>query len=231
MNDFRTRISPHKQRLILRDFIKDIAAQKCADTCNINRKAVNRFYRYLRQCIFEHQQNEKLSRLLTREVEIDHSFFGAKGKRRFKLKDGKKILLKRQKFMILGFLERSLDKTHIVRTYHIKRANTDTFMPLIRIVVAQGTRIYTDKWRSFNPLQKDGYEHRSVNHRKKQFKKIDGEFNVHTGTIDNYFEQSKHRLSKFGRLHLTTLHLHLTECEFRYNHRHDFADALKKILI
>lgn len=167
--------------------------------------------------------------MLSGEVELDHTFFGATGPRRFRMKDGKRVLLSRQKFMVFGFLQRMPDGKHLVRTYHIKRADTDTLMPLIRLVVAQGSRIYTDSWRSFNPLAEDGYVHRTVNHRKKQYAKMDGEFKVHTGTIDQYFKSAKGRLTKFCRLHPETLNLHLRECEFRYNEK-DTGKALKRLL-
>lgn len=223
---YRAHISAHKRQKLVRCFVNDIVATQAAKEVDVDRNTANHWYRFFRQCIFEH---ESQLRRLSGEVEVDHSFFGATGNRRFKKIDGKKVLLSRQKFLVFGFLERHPEGGHVVRTYHIKRADTDTLMPLVRLVIEPGARVYSDSWRSFNPLADDGYVHRTVNHRKKQFAKKDGAFSVHTGTLDQYFKFAKSRLSKFCRLHPSTLHLHLAECSFRYNNK-DLAPALKKLL-
>lgn len=227
MNSYRSHISQYKRNQLLKCFIDEVVATQAAISCGVDRNTANHWYRYFRQCIFDHQT--KLRRL-SGEVEIDQSFFGATGPRRFKLVDGKKVLLKRQKFLIIGFLERRVDGVHIVRTYHIKKADSRTILPLVYLVIEPGSRVYTDSWRSYNPLGDNGYVHRSINHRKKQYVKKEGDFLIHTGTIDKYFGSAKDRLIKFCRLHPTTLDLHLKECEFRYNNKKDLKTTLKAIL-
>lgn len=226
MNAYRAHISPFKRTRLLHCFIDEVTALRAAKRCKVHRHTAARYYRSVRQAIYDHQI--KLRRL-SGEVEADHAYFGARGRKRYNKVDGKYIPRPRQKFMIFGFLERHADGKHQVRTDLIAKADTDTLMPLVRLVVAQGSRIYTDSWRSFNGLETDGYIHRTVNHRRKQFAKKDGEFSVHTGTLDQYWKFARGRLSKFGRLHHETILLHLKECEFRYNNK-DVGKALKKIL-
>lgn len=227
MNTYRAHISAFKRTQLIHCFIDEVTAHQAALRCKVSRKCANHWYRYFRQCIYDHQV--KLRRL-SGEVEADHAFFGARGRKRYIKKDDKYIPRPRQKFMVFGFLERHADGKHQVRLDLITKPDTDTLMPLVRLVIEPEARIYTDTWRSFNGLTEDGYVHRTINHRRKQFAKKDGEYSVHTGTLDQCWKFCRGRLSKFGRLHRETIHLHLKECEFRYNNK-DVAKALKKILV
>lgn len=226
MNSYRAHISAFKRQQLLRHFCADTTAAYAAGVSKVSRNTANHWFRYFRQCILDSSPFPRFSG----EVECDHTFFGATGPRRFHLVHGKKVLLRRQKFLVFGLLLRDPSGVHRVRTIHIKRADINTLLPPIYLIVEKGSRIYTDSWRSFNPLGVNGYVHKTVNHRKKQFMKKDGDFSVHTGTIDQYFKYCKQRLGKFCRLYPTTLELHLRECEFRYNHRHDLEKALKALI-
>lgn len=226
MISYRAHISPYKQQALQRCFVNGVVSQQAAKSCKVKRHTADHWYRIFRQAIFEHQS--KLRRL-SGEVEADHAYFGARGRKRYK-KEGEKFISRpRQKFMVFGFLERGAAGAHRVRTYVIPKADTDHLMPLTRLVVEQRSRIYTDSWRSFSGLEDDGYVHRTINHRRKQFAKRDGEYSVHTGTLDQYWKFARSHLARFGRLHPQTIHLLLKECEFRYENK-DVGKALKKIL-
>lgn len=228
MNEYHARISPHVRNQLLRCFVNEVTATTAGISCKVNRHTADRWYRFFRQIIFEHQSQ---LRRLSGEIEADHSYFGARGRRRY-TKEGKRFVpRKRQKFVVFSFLERRADGNHVVVSRLIKKPDTETLMPLTRLIVEKGARIYTDSWSSFNGLESDGYVHRKVNHKRKQLAKRDGEYSVHTGTVDQYFKVSKQRLSKFGALHPETIHLYLAECDFRYNNKANLTAALKKLLL
>jgi transposase len=44
---------------------------------------------------------------------------------------------------------------------------------------------------------------------------------THINGIENFWGIAKMRLAKVRGLNRATLHLHLKECEFRFNHRRD----------
>jgi len=44
---------------------------------------------------------------------------------------------------------------------------------------------------------------------------------AHLGGIEGFWSCAKTRLAKFRGMHKHALYLHLKECEFRFNHRHE----------
>ncbi len=69
-----------------------------------------------------------------------------------------------------------------------------------------------DGWRGYNGLVDLGYGHFRVDHSKDEFARA----RVH---IEGVWGMAKVRLSKLKGLPKHTLHLHLKETEWRYNHR------------
>ena len=54
--------------------------------------------------------------------------------------------------------------------------------------------------------------------RKRQTRARD---EAHINGIEGFWDYAKSRLSKFRGMNKRTFYLHLKECEFRFNHRHD----------
>lgn len=48
--------------------------------------------------------------------------------------------------------------------------------------------------------------------------------------IENFWSFAKRRLAKFNGVSRKTFLLHLKECEFRYNHKHDMLKILERII-
>ena len=86
------------------------------------------------------------------------------------------------------------------------------------------TVINSDGWRGYNGLVDLGYGHFRVDHSNDEFAKGA----VHINGIEGFWGLAKVRLAKFKGLPRHTLHLHLKETEWRYNHRH--ADKYKTLL-
>lgn len=234
MNSYRSHLSDKQREKLLACFIEDALVATAPGSPNqrgaaarvgANRKTVDKWYKMLRQAIYEHQI--RLAHLKG-IVEIDHHTFNARRKKRWKKVNDKWVALPTRSILVFGLLERSAEKRHQVFLQIVKHADKKTTQPIVKHVVDPGSILYSDMWRSFNDIGEE-YTHRRVNHEKGQYARKEGAESVHTATIDRFWQFCEDRLSRFNGLHRSTIHLHIQECAFRYNHRHDLRKALKKI--
>lgn len=227
-------ITAAKRRMLLRDFILDERASTSAKRAKVNRNTAEQWFRYWRECIY--RELRRAPRLFG-EVEMDQAAFGGPGRK--KLQAELRRLAKRvshQEYQILSKAIRDKHKTQVfgilqrggdVYVHVIKKADKATLMPLIRLVVEQGTVVYTDEWRGFADLGLDGYTHKSVNHSLEYVDKQGS----HTNSIESFWSFATRRMAKFNGISRHVFVLHLKECEFRFNHRDDLEKALKNICI
>lgn len=226
------RISTKKQNALIKYFAMDLTATNAAELTKIHRNTVDLHYRHFRELIY--QAGRRAPRFFG-DVEMDQSEFGGRGRKRMNalLKRYEKILThkeymarakeirKEHKVIVFGILQRGGN----VYCHIIKRMDTRTLQPIIRLVVEAGSTIYTDKWRGFGDLGLNGYKHYSINHSEEY---VDKRGN-HTNGIESFWSFAKRRTMKFNGIHTTTFPLHIKECEFRFNNK-DVAGALKKLL-
>ena len=90
-------------------------------------------------------------------------------------------------------------------------------MPIIQGRILEGSTIYTDGWKAYDGLILNGYEHYRVYHSKNEFARGKS----HVNGIESFWSFAKRRLAKFNGLADDKFFLHLKECEFRFNHRHE----------
>ena len=234
------RISARKRNVLMNCFLSDLVAycdcdrgDRCAARrARVSPKTANLHYRHFRELIY--MSLRKAPRLFG-EVEMDQKEFGGRGSKR--MKKYLKMLQKKlpyneymekarlahaeHKIKVLGILQRGGN----VYTHIIKREDKRTLIPIVRLVVEQGSSVYTDRWRGFSGLGLDGYRHASVDH-SVEYKSRQG---VHINGIESFWSFAQRRLAKFNGLHATTFPLHIKECEWRYN-TEDLRAALKKLL-
>lgn len=86
---------------------------------------------------------------------------------------------------------------------------------IITRYVKKGTIIYTDKWKGYNNLNKIGYKHKTVNH-KKCFK--DPDTGVHTNTIEGTWNGLKQSITPRNRTKNDII-LYLREYQWRKKNR------------
>lgn len=227
------RIAKKLQNQLIKCFALDLDATNASRLAKVRRETANRWFRHFRESIY--RETRKAPRFFG-EVEMDQSEFGGRGRKRMQalLKrfaksmphseyvQKAKAIRKEHKVLVFGILQRGGD----VYVHIIKRADTRTLQPIVRLVVEKESTVYTDKWRGFNELGLDGYIHASVNHSEEY---VDKKGN-HLNGIEAFWSFAKRRITKFNGIARTTLPLHIKECEFRYNHRKDFAKALKLII-
>ena len=109
-----------------------------------------------------------------------------------------------------------------VYTQVIRNCSKTEILPLINKKVNKDRVIFTDKFKTYDSLVDLDYKkHYRVHHGKNEFSKKEKKIKNHINGIENFWGIAKVRLSKFRGMDKKTFYLHLKECEFRFNHRHD----------
>lgn len=116
--------------------------------------------------------------------------------------------------IVFGILERQGK----VYTEIVPDASKKRLQAAIRGKVSLDTIIHSDGWRGYTRLVDVGYEkHLRVHHGKNEFARGHCQING----IESLWSYAKRRLAKFNGVPRQTFHLHLEECEFRFNHREE----------
>lgn len=211
----RSKISEAKFRQLIRYFSVDLDASQITQLIGLNRNSVNRYLRAIRERIAEFCETQSP---FSGEVEVDESFFGA---RRIKGKRGRGAS---NKTIVFGILKRNGK----VYTEIVPDCSKATLQAIIRGRVSMESVIYSDGWRGYNGLVDVGYgKHLRVDHGKDEF----ANGHTHVNGIEGFWGFSKTRLARFRGMNKSTFYLHLKECEFRFNLRHqDLYKTLLKII-
>ena len=201
----RSRISEAKFREIIKYFSLDLDAQKIAILINLNRNTINRYLSLIRHRIAEKCEQDAP---FLGEIEVDESYFGAK---RIKGKRGRGAS---NKTVVFGILQRGGK----VYTEIVPDCAKATLQEVIRGRVDLESIIHSDGWRGYNGLVDLGYKkHYRVYHSKDEF----ATGRCHINGIESFWSFAKNRLIKFHGIRKDYFYLHLKECEFRFNHRHE----------
>lgn len=196
-------LSDYKIKKIMKCFCLDLTASKTAALLGINRNTVNRYFNLFRQQI---AANHSVSQPFTGEVELDESYFGAKRVR------GKRGRGAAGKTPVFGVLKRDGN----VYVEVVKNCSREQLMPIIQGKILEGSTLYTDGWKAYDGLILNGYDHYRVFHSANEFARGKN----HVNGIESFWSFAKRRLAKFNGLTDDKFILHLKECEFRFNHRH-----------
>ena len=211
----RSHISEYQFRRVVRLFCEDMTAVQIASLTGINRNTVNRLLTHIRQVIVRYCESTSP---LSGEVEIDESYFGARRVRGMRGRGaGRKVI-------VFGLLKRQGK----VYTQIVPNVSRETLKQIVQTKVEPESTIYSDGWRSYDGLVDWGYKrHYRVNHGANEFARG----RSHINGIENFWGIAKVRLAKLRGLRQDHFNLHLKECEFRYNMRHeDMYHQLLKIL-
>ena len=154
---------------------------------------------------------------LSGEVEADEAYMGGRerGKRGRPGKDSKKV-------PVLGIVQRGGKVAALVT----QDTTTKSIRPIIREYVLPASLVYTDEYKAYDLLKKDGYKHERICHEEKVY--VVG--NVHTNTIDGFWSLLKRGIS--GVYHSVSkkhLQSYVNEYAFRYNHRGDARPMFKAV--
>ena len=128
------------------------------------------------------------------------------------------------KVPVFGVVERK-GKVVAVTVKNAKRA---TIMPHIIQRVIPASQVYTDEFRSYDRLSKNGFKHDRVNHMERVY--VSGD--VHTNTIEGFWSLVKRGIG--GVYHaVSSKHLqgYLNEYSWRYNHRNGGRVMFETLLL
>ena len=214
-----TRLSKRKINQLMQYFCTDLGATQAATLSNLNRNTVNDWYVTFRKLLAEFQEEQV--RQSSGEFELDESYFGGPRKKNHADDRRKRGRGAENKIPVFGIKKRDDGSVY---TQIIPNASKATLFPIIKqIVTKHDSTIYTDKFRTYDGLVFDGYKHYRINHSKKYSNRK----GIHINGIENFWSFAKLRLAKFRGLSRDSFYLHLKECEFRYNKKHDMMKVLK----
>ncbi len=201
----RSRISEKKFRQLLRLFALDLEATKIAELAGMSRVTVNLYLRGIRMRIAEDCEHASP---IGGEVEADESYFGPRRVR------GKRGRGAGGKTIVFGLFKQN-GKVYTEVVPDVKRRSLQA---IIRGRVDVSSVIHTDGWRGYDGLVDLGYEkHFRVHHGKSEF--VRGR--SHINGIEAFWSFAKVRLHRLRGIHKHMFYLHLKECEWRFNHRHE----------
>ena len=90
-------------------------------------------------------------------------------------------------------------------------------MPIIKGQVLEETTVYTDGWKAYDSLVREGYKHHRVHHHKDEFARGKN----HVNGIESFWSYVKFRMTKLRGVKKDKFVMHLMESAWRYNHRRD----------
>ena len=149
---------------------------------------------------------------LSGTVEVDETFIG--GKSRFMHKDKRRSKIKGTgsmgKVAVMGLLERHGEFQYRI----IPGLRKSTMAGTVRAAVEPGSNVYTDAFKSYNPLAQD-YVHKVIDHAEKY-----AEDQVHTNGLENFWSLLKRAINgTYVSIEPFHLFRYLDEQAFRFNNR------------
>lgn len=210
-------ISRRKFGTIFDCFVSDTSAKQASNISKVNYNTAKRYFKLLRKEIIEASVKDRLEVNLSNGIELDESYFGPTRIR------GKRGRGAGGKTIVFGILKRKGK----VYTEIIHSARRIELLPIIRKVVKSGSDIYTDGWRSYDALGVYGYNHKKVKHEENEFVK---DRETHINGVESFWSWTKRRLVKFNGVTKVQFKEYLLESEWRFNHRENHRNDLRKML-
>ena len=160
-------------------------------------------------------KTDHMTSQLSGNIEVDETYFGGRRK-------GKRGRGAAGKTPVVGIIQRN----GTVRTIVVPDVKRTTLRPLVKQHVKKGSTVYTDGWKGYKGLKKDGFVHKPVDH--------DSHFvsdnKDHTNNIEGYWRLSKHKMfARYHKISKKYLPDYLAESEFKFNERHH-NDFIKLVL-
>lgn len=197
-------LSKYQIKKIIECFALELTSTQCSKLLKINRNTINKYYKKIRTCLLLYQQTEALN--FSGEVELDESYFGGRHK-------GNVGRSTKSKIPVFGILKRDGK----VYTQIVNDVKAKTLKTIIKQRIDQGSRLYSDSWKSYDGLVFDGYEHYRINH---SYTFAENKRN-HINGIESFWSYAKNKLTKYYGIKPEYFELYLKEYEFRFNHRNE----------
>jgi len=177
----------------------ELTASKASKETNLSYKSCLNFFNKCRRAIYDHNLPKQVQ--FKGEIELDEAYFGEKRK-------GKRGRGAANKIPVFGIRERG-GKVLVEPVVNVEE---ETLAKLTRNHVRKGSKAYTDKFRSYNSLILQGYEHIRVDHDKRF---ANGK--THINSIESFWAYAKERLLKYHGISPQKFLFYLKELEWRFN--------------
>ena len=204
----------HKRKISLSNFLhllwlfcNRFTACDAARTVSMPPKHVRSHFKTLRQCMTEDLIQNGAGGKIGGDghiVEVDESKFGKR-----KYNSGRRVVGK----WVLGGVSRTTGECFLVECPDNRR-NHHTLLSLIKRYINPGTTILSDRWKGYTHLNRHGYIHLTVNHRRGF---IDPATGVHTNTCEGmWYHAKRHTRGGHGRTRTDSAAMDLALCEFMW---------------
>lgn len=176
----KLRLPLNIQLHILYLFLGKAPSSFISSSLQIDKNTVSRYNKLFRKYIKDKQLMNPRNKIGGRNeiIEIDETKIAKR-----KYNKGHKV----EGAWVIGGIQRSRLKNKVknenkkIFLEPIEERNIENINEIINKYIKKGTTIYTDCWKGYNDLNKIGYKHKTVNH-KKHFK--DPITGIHTNTIE-----------------------------------------------
>lgn len=217
------RVDIHTLWLIVERFVAGKASVETAKEAGVHRHTTDRHFRLLRAAIYQARAEKPIALGPEDIVEGDEVYIiaGLKGNaggleldrppRRRGLKRRGRGTWASDKVPIFGLLCRSGE----TRLFVLPNVRTETIRPIVKQMVQQGARVYTDSYSIYNFLEEEGYQHATVNHSAGEYAR--GE--VHCNTMECTWSWLRQMIRTYRGISKVYLPLYVAQFEFFHNRR------------
>ena len=154
------------------------------------------------------------------EVELDETYVGGHRRGTRRGRPGPES----HKTPVFGIAERK-GRVKAVTVANVKRA---TLLPIVKQHVIPASTVYTDELKSYASLNREGFDHKSVNHSAQVY--VSGD--VHVNTVEGFWSLVKRGIDgvyhSVSRKHLQG---YLNEYVWRYNHCNTGRGQFQSLLL
>jgi transposase len=161
--------------------------------------------------------------ILQGHVELDETIVG--GHQTF----ADKRALGTNKTVVMGLKERGGRMIAMA----VPNQRTNTLREVVLKIVEKGSAVSTDELKSYGLLKMDGYDHRAVNHKAKQWRTYNYRRNEyhHTNNVESFWRLFKDSI-RGTHIHVSEKYMdrYLSEFTFRSNHR-QMSNAMFDLII
>ena len=210
----KLRLPLNIQLHILYLFLGKAPSSFISSSLQIDKNTVSRYNKLFRKYIKDKQRMNPRNKIGGRNeiIEIDETKIAKR-----KYNKGHKV----EGAWVIGGIQRSRLKNKVknenkkIFLEPIEERNIENINEIINKYIKKGTTIYTDCWKGYNDLNKIGYKHKTVNH-KKHFK--DPITGIHTNTIEGTWNGLKQSIIPRDR-NKKDIVLYLREYQWRKKNR------------
>lgn len=210
----KLRLPLNIQLHILYLFLGKAPSSFISSSLQIDKNTVSRYNKLFRKYIKDKQLMNPRNKIGGRNeiIEIDETKIAKR-----KYNKGHKV----EGAWVIGGIQRSRLKNKVknenkkIFLEPIEERNIENINEIINKYIKKGTTIYTDCWKGYNDLNKIGYKHKTVNH-KKHFK--DPITGIHTNTIEGTWNGLKQSIIPRNR-NKKDIVLYLREYQWRKKNR------------